>query len=185
MISDRDRWNAKFLAGEAQSTEPDPLLVEACSALPPGTALDLAGGAGRHSVWLAQHGWQATLADASDEGLALATTRAAAVGFTLTLRRESADETVAWAQQDPTRRFDLFIVFWFLAREHFAELPTLLKPGGHLIYKTWTADHPRFTQGHSLRFALQPGELRTAFPALKTILEREADGVGELVARAR
>jgi hypothetical protein len=42
MPSDRERWNAKFLAGEAQSAEPDPLLPEACSALSPGSALDLA-----------------------------------------------------------------------------------------------------------------------------------------------
>ncbi|HEX4007529.1 MAG TPA: class I SAM-dependent methyltransferase [Acidobacteriaceae bacterium] len=184
MFSERDRWNAKFLAGEAQSAEPDPLLVEACASLPPGNALDLAGGAGRHALWLAQRSWQVLLTDGSDEGLALAAQRAAESGVTLTLRRESAAETMASASQHHAR-FDLLVVFWFLVREHFADLPTLLKPGGRLVYKTWTADHPRFTQGHSPRYALQPGELGAAFPALATILDREANGVAELVARVR
>ena len=33
VTDDRERWNAKFLAGEAQSVEPDPLLVEVCADL--------------------------------------------------------------------------------------------------------------------------------------------------------
>jgi tellurite methyltransferase len=185
MLSDRERWNTKFIAGEAQSTEPDPLLVEACSPLVPGAALDLAGGAGRHAIWLAQHEWIVTLTDGSDEGLAIATRRSAEAGVTLTFRQESAEQTIAWAAQDPGVRFDLIVVFWFLVREHFAALPGMLNPGGRLVYKTYTSDHVRFTEGHSLRYALAPGELRAAFPTLESVLSRESDGVAELVARAR
>jgi tellurite methyltransferase len=187
MMNDRERWNAKFLAGEAQSADPDPLLIEACSALPPASALDLAGGAGRHAIWLSQHGWRVLLADASDEGLALATKRAAEAGVALTFRRESVEETVAWAtlyRDIYDTRFDLITVFWFLARDQFADLAALLTSGGHLVYKTYTSVHPRFAEGHSLRYALAPGELSTAFPKLETILYHEADGVAELVARA-
>ena len=179
-ISDRERWNAKFLAGEAQLLEADPLLIEACSHLPPGRALDLAGGAGRHALWLAQRGWKTTLADVSDEGLAVAARRAADAGILLDTRRESADETLAWAADHP---FDLILVVWCLLREQFPALPRALAPGGTLLYKTYTSEHVRFTQGHSLRFALRPGELLTAFPGLKTLLYRETEGVAELVAR--
>ncbi|HEY1807562.1 MAG TPA: methyltransferase domain-containing protein [Acidobacteriaceae bacterium] len=180
-ITDRDRWNAKFLAGEAQLSEPDPFLIEACSALPPGRALDLAGGAGRHSLWLAQRGWTVNLADVSDEGVARARQRFGQAGVSVALRRESAADTLAWAREG--HRFDLILVFLFLLREHFAELPALLAPGGHLLYKTYTADHARFQQGHSLRFALRPGELRTAFPSLNTLLDRETNGIAELLAQ--
>jgi tellurite methyltransferase len=183
--SDRDRWNAKFLAGEAQLPEPDPLLAEACNGLVPGDALDLGGGAGRHAIWLALRGWRAVLADVSDEGLALASRKATATGISLTLRRESAAETVSWARQPGSPRFGLVCVFLFLVREEFPALPSLLAPGGRLVYKTYTADHPRFQQGHSLRYALDPGELAQAFPALETVLSREEDGIAELVARAR
>jgi tellurite methyltransferase len=188
MTNDRERWNAKFLAGEAQSAEPDPLLLSACSALPPASALDLAGGAGRHPIWLAQHGWRVLLADASDEGLTLAKKRSAEAGVALTFRRESVEETVAWAvlyRDIYDIRFDLITVFWFLARDQFADLANLLTPGGHLVYETYTSVHPRFTEGHSLRNALAPGELGAAFPTLETVMYHEADGVAELVARAR
>jgi SAM-dependent methyltransferase len=187
-MTDRERWNAKFLAGEAQLTDPDPLLLEACSDLPPGNALDLAGGAGRHAIWLAQHGWRVLLADVSDEGLALAAQRSAEAAVALTFRCEPVDETIAWAtkyQDVYDIRFDLITVFLFLAREHFSALPQLLAPGGRLIYKTYTSDHARFHEGHSLACALHPGELATAFPSLENLLCREANGVAELVARAR
>ena len=181
--SDRDRWNAKFLAGEAQFVEPDPLLVEACAGLPPGEALDPGGGAGRHAIWLAQRRWRVVLSDVSDEGLALAAQRAAEAGVTLTRRRESAAETIAWACQPSSPRFDLVCVFLFLVREEFPALPGLLAPSGLMVYKTYTADHPRFSRGHSLRNALDPGELAQVFPALETVLSREAGGIAEFVGR--
>jgi SAM-dependent methyltransferase len=182
MTSDRERWNAKFLEGEAQSLEPDPLVAEVGLGLQPGRALDLAGGAGRHALWLARHGWDATLADVSDEGLAIAGRRAAEAGIVVTLRRESAEKTLAWAAAH--QAFDLIVVVWCLLREQFPALPPALAPGGTLVYKTYTSDHVRYTEGHSLRTALQPGELRTAFPGLATVLYREANGVAELVARS-
>jgi tellurite methyltransferase len=186
---DRERWNAKFVAGEAQMSEADPLVVEACAGLPPGRALDLAGGAGRHAIWLAQRGWQVTLADVSDEGLALAGKKAADAGVAVAIRRESLEETVAWALQSAAGGgvggFDLIVVVWFLARSVFGDLPRMLAPGGLLVYKTYTADHVRFTQGHSLLYALDPGELARAFPSLDTVLSRESNGVAEYVGRAR
>lgn len=182
-LDERTRWNAKFLGGEAQSLEPDPLILEAAASLPPGAALDLAGGAGRHALWLADRGWHVVLTDISDEGLALAEGRATAAGLALTLRRESAADTIAWATAQDAR-FDLVLVCWVLLREHFAALPRLLAPGGRLVYKTYNAEHPRFREGHSLRYALDPGELRSAFPALQTLLYRESEGVAELIARA-
>ena len=180
--TDRDRWNAKYLSGEAQSVDPDPLLVEVCAGLPARSALDLAGGAGRHAIWLARQGWDATLADVSDEGLAIAARRGELAGVELTLRRESAAETLAWAAVN--QPFDLIVVVWCLLRDLFPSLPAALAAGGTLLYKTYTTDHLRYTEGHSLRTALDPGELGTAFPGLRTILYREANGVAELVARS-
>jgi SAM-dependent methyltransferase len=182
MPDDRARWSAKFLAGEAQAGDPDRLLIEVCSALSPGRALDLAGGAGRHAIWLAQRGWDVTLSDISDEGLAIATQRASAAGVPITFRRESSAQTLAWASASGP--FELILVFWHLLRDSFNILPQALATDGTLIYKTYTSDHPRFTEGHSLLYALAPGELSTAFPTFRTILYRESNGVAELLARA-
>jgi 2-polyprenyl-3-methyl-5-hydroxy-6-metoxy-1,4-benzoquinol methylase len=183
MLEDRERWNAKFLSGDAQSTEPDPLLVEIATPLAPGRALDLAGGAGRHALWLAQHGWNVVLSDISDQGLAIAARRATETDIHLTIRRESAAETMAWASA--SEPFDLIVVFWFLLREYLAALPALLSPSGLVVDKTFTSEHARFATGDSPHYALHPGELQTAFPTLDTILYRETNGVAELVARSR
>jgi tellurite methyltransferase len=182
VIDDRERWNAKFLGGEAQSAEPDPLLLEACANLTPGRALDLAGGAGRHALWLAQHGWQTVLSDISDEGLAIAAKRAEDAGVALTLRREPAAATLTGASN--SERFELIVVFWCLLRDQFPAFPALLSPGGLLVYKTYTTEHVRYSEGHSQQTALHPGELRAAFPGLSTILYRETNGIAELVARS-
>jgi SAM-dependent methyltransferase len=41
----------------------DGALTDALAAVPPGKALDLAAGSGRHAVWLAERGWEATAVD--------------------------------------------------------------------------------------------------------------------------
>lgn len=181
---ERERWNAKYLAGEAQRIEPNPLVVEACATLKPGRALDLGGGAGRHALWLAQRGWQVVLADVSDEGLALARRRAAEAEVVLTMRREAAEETIAWARESAPG-FDLVLVIRVLLRDQFADLPALLAPGGTLVYRTYTSEHARFAGGKSTQYALRPGELRGAFPALTTVVYREESGEAGLIARAR
>ncbi|HKR97698.1 MAG TPA: class I SAM-dependent methyltransferase, partial [Candidatus Angelobacter sp.] len=69
-------WNRKFSEQSHTSLEPDPFLVSAYdeffSGLPAGSVLDVASGAGRHSIWLAQRGWRARLLDISDVGIGLA-----------------------------------------------------------------------------------------------------------------
>ena len=40
-----------------------PELIDAIVHIPPGDALDLACGSGRHSIWLAEHGWRVTGVD--------------------------------------------------------------------------------------------------------------------------
>lgn len=184
MADDRERWNAKFLAGEGQLVDPDPFLIEVCADFRPGNALDLAGGAGRHAIWLARHGWRVVLSDVSDEGTTLARQRCGEAAVHVDLRRESLAETVAWAMGSGIH-FNLITIFWFLAREAFDALPSLLAPGGLLVYKTYTSENARFACGRPTHYALRPDELRTAFPSLQTVLYREAEGVSELATRAR
>jgi SAM-dependent methyltransferase len=67
-------------------------LAEGPGALPPGRALDLGCGTGRHAVFLAQHGWDVTAVDFVPKALSKARHRA-----------EVAGVRVRWIQGDVTR----------------------------------------------------------------------------------
>ena len=81
--ADREKWNAKY-AAETPPREPSAVLVGLADWLPKrGAALDLAGGGGRHAIWLAQRGLEVTLADISHVALDIAWQRAAEAGVTI------------------------------------------------------------------------------------------------------
>jgi SAM-dependent methyltransferase len=75
--------------------------------LRPGAALDLACGAGRNAVWLAERGWRVTAVDFSEVALRMARSLAAE-------RRVAVD----WIEADvalwlpPARAYDLVCVFY-------------------------------------------------------------------------
>src|SRR5258708_24021733 len=81
---DKTRWNEKYTHGSHSWETPDDFLSEAyerfLAGAKPGRALDLAGGAGRHSLWLAQCGWQVDLLDVSGLGAAMARQKTHAAG---------------------------------------------------------------------------------------------------------
>jgi SAM-dependent methyltransferase len=73
-----DRWNEKWRErGGGARSEPNRFLVEEVSELPAGRALDLACGAGRNAIWLAERGWKVTAVDYSEVALAEARRRGA------------------------------------------------------------------------------------------------------------
>jgi SAM-dependent methyltransferase len=82
-------------------------LVAEVEGLPPGRALDLACGAGRNAVWLAERGWKVTAVDFSTVGLERAAHLAVSHGV-----------EVDWLLADlleyepPAQSFDLVIVLY-------------------------------------------------------------------------
>jgi SAM-dependent methyltransferase len=101
-------WNRRYEATELVWTaRPNRFLVEEVAHLPPGRALDLACGEGRHAVWLAELGWRVTGIDFSDvaigKGRLLAEAREVDVDFRV------ADLT-SW--EPGGERWDLVLVFY-------------------------------------------------------------------------
>jgi SAM-dependent methyltransferase len=188
-IDEKSLWDKKYSEGSHGSLQPDPFLVAAyeefLSAASPGLALDVAGGVGRHAIWLAQRGWRVKLRDISEVGVRQAEENAKQTGTASSIATEVRD--LNSAQDIGREQYDLVVVFFFLQRELFPVLAAAIKPGGHLIYKTYTTEQSRFAGGPSHpMFLLEPNELLHAFPSLRvlhyheTIQER---GVAELVAR--
>ena len=185
----RQRWNQKYREGSHTSLEPDPFLLEAYQEFvaplfpAPGTALDVAGGVGRHALWLARRGWEVTMVDISEVGTAQASENATASG--VRLRVETAD---LLAYDFGRERCDLVLAFFYLQRELFSQMAAALKSGGLIVYKTYTREHQNFAcfgLEHPM-FFLEANELLHAFSELRVLHYRETlreKGVAELVAR--
>jgi tellurite methyltransferase len=182
-------WDQRYRESAHKWRRPDSFLLDAYGKfiapgrLRAGRALDVAGGVGRHALWLAKRGWRVTVVDASRVGLSEARGRARQAGVKLTLRRLDLRSGAL-----PRARYDLVLVFFFLERKLFPALARALKPGGILLYKTYTRPQLKLNTGgpRDPRFLLRKGELRRAFPGLQVLSYREVVGekaVAELVAR--
>jgi len=127
--TDRDRWNARH-AEKGERPAPSPFLESLDGLLPrSGRAIDLAGGAGRHALWLARRGLEVTLADVSD--LALARAAAAARAEGLSLRTLEVD---LLASPPPPGPWGMVLCTYFLHRPLFDAFAGLLGPGGLLVF---------------------------------------------------
>ncbi|HEY6968582.1 MAG TPA: class I SAM-dependent methyltransferase [Candidatus Angelobacter sp.] len=177
-------WNRKYRERSHMSLEPDSFLVSACTEFlegsAPGTALDVAGGIGRHALWLADRGWQVKLVDISENGIELARKN---LPSTVELEVRDLDKTRGLGRA----QYDLVIVFFYLQRSLFPALIKALKPGGLLVYKTYTLEERRFSGGPSHpTHLLKPNELLRAFSSLRILRYHETvreRGVAELAAR--
>jgi SAM-dependent methyltransferase len=161
--------------------------VAACLAQLPkqGSALDVAAGAGRHSLALARHGLQVDAVDISCQGLHLAQQCAKATGAPI--RFIVADIERPWL---PHRFYDIILVSFFLYRPLFPLIKECLQPGGWLIYETLTTDQQvGLDEPMRREFLLEPGELKTAFADFEVLFYDEADHgnrvTAQLLARKR
>src|SRR5262245_17370574 len=69
IVVNLEQWNQRYRSREEIDHEPASLLVEAARDLPPGRALDLACGAGRNAIWLAERGWEVVAIDGASEAI--------------------------------------------------------------------------------------------------------------------
>jgi tellurite methyltransferase len=184
------RWNQRYAESPSSWIEPDDFLIRAheefLASRTPGLALDVAGGAGRNSVWLAQRGWRVKLIDISDVALMLAREKFdTAAPHKGSLETEIVD--LNSVEDLGAGRFDLITAFYFLRRELFPAIAHALKPGGTLIYRTYTIDRMKAPGGPSdPQYLLQPNELLHAFPDMRVLHYHEmlqGKAAAELVAR--
>ena len=162
---DRNRWDARYAAGDApvrgapnrwlvsQAASIDAYLAH-CT-LPP-HALDLACGAGGSLLWLAARGWQVTGVDGSVAALALARAQLAAAHL-LDRATLCCADLDAW--RPPPARYDLITTFYFLDRRLWPSLRAAVRPGGLICLQTYhtgqLAVRPQTDPAH----LLAPGEL--------------------------
>lgn len=131
-----------------------------------GLVLDLACGAGDNGLYLADLNLPVVLADRSSEALATAREKA----------RQRELEALFWEidlETDenplPTEFYRGVIVFRYLHRPLIPHLRRAVRPGGIIIYETFTSEQPRYGRPTNPDFLLRPGELAGWFEGWETI----------------
>lgn len=154
-------------------------LVDHARALPDaGDALDVASGTGRNAFWLAARGLNTLAIDRNAS--AIDAIRRTARDLGLSLRAEVVDLETAETTL-PIAAFDLLVVVHYLHRPLFPALRSALKPGGILVYETFTRAQAQRGRPTNPAFLLGPGELPGLVSPLHVLFEREGDFEGKMV----
>jgi SAM-dependent methyltransferase len=162
------------LEGSGQS--PSPLaparfLVENFDLLPKGLALDLAMGEGRNAIYLATRGFDVDGVDVDPEAVARARAKARRLGAPI---RAVVGNVEDGTYIIPLETYDVIAVFNYLHRPLFNDIREGLKPGGVVIYQTFTTEQLRFGAGpRNPDHLLRPGELRQVFADWEILRYRE------------
>ena len=166
-----DEWEARYWAEACiHGREPSKVLVDCMPMLTRGRALDVAMGEGRNAIYLAEQGFEVTGIDRSETAVQRA--REWADKWSLPLDARVADlEEVAL----PRGEYDTIVVTNYLQRSLMPRLADALKPGGTLLYETYTAEHARYKPDMNPAFLLEPNELLRTFTDLRVIYYREVD----------
>jgi tellurite methyltransferase len=127
-------WDQRYRSGQRPAQDlaaaPAPLLIETAQRLAPGKALDLACGAGRHALWLAERGWRVTAVDGAPAAIEILLQRARERGLHVDAR--IADLEKGEYLIDPSS-WDLIVMSYYLQRSLFDPAMQGLVPGGILI----------------------------------------------------
>jgi tellurite methyltransferase len=181
-------WNKRYRLRERPAEDldpaPTPLLIETAAALAPGRALDLACGAGRNALWLAEHGWEVTAVDGATAAIEILQTRAAQHGVKI-------NTVVANLEKDEFEiepaRWDLVAMCYYLQRNLFEPAKRGVTPGGILLSIVHLTEPGEEDGPHRFR----PGQLEQYFAGWEILHRREGKpndsahhrAVTEIVAR--
>jgi len=153
---DREKWDSKYLKDIGKLT-PSELLEEFIDQAPQGKALDIACGNGRNSIFMNKRGFTVDAIDIST----VATQKLNERNLGINVKCMDIDTLTI-----PENSYELIINIRFLERRLFPMIEKGLKPGGLLLFES-------FTGGKNEKFCLKPNELLHIFPTLRVIYYKE------------
>jgi SAM-dependent methyltransferase len=156
-----------------------------------GVALDVACGSGRNAVWLAEEGLTTIGIDRNADAVASVNEmgRRLALPLTAVVRDlEAAVPSIASGASDADDvydaddLYDVIVVVHYLHRPLVPVLLAALRPGGVLVYETFTTAQAARGKPTNPAFLLEPGELRRLVAPLDVVAWREGDFEGRMIA---
>lgn len=161
-------------------SDPCNWLVDNSRLLPrAGTALDVACGRGRNALWLAGRGLKTIAVDRDESAVAFVNQEA--TRHVLPLWAQAVDLENGPPFLRPSS-FDVIVVVHYLHRPLFPALVAALRPGGVLVYETFTRAQAARGKPTNPAFLLEPGELEKRVQPLEIVASREGDFDGRMVA---
>ena len=153
--ADRRKWDARYREGAYVSRPHPSAFLEQCAALLPrrGRALDLACGAGRNALFLAQRGLVVDAVDISTVALARG-------------RERAGDLPINWRELDldegfePAERYDVIVNIRFVNLDLVRSLVPALRPGGVLLVEQHLRTDAQVTGPRNPAFRVAPDALR-------------------------
>jgi rhodanese-related sulfurtransferase len=166
-------WRGPLERGPSPPAGPSPWLLSHTSLVPPGArTLDVACGRGRHALLMAAAGSMVRAVDRDRNRV----TRLGVLARRLRLPLDSEVVDLEGAGVDLGEgEWDLVLVFNYLHRPLFPALVRALRPGGILLYETYTRDQARVGRPTNPDHLLEPGELPGLVAPLRVVREREGE----------
>ena len=166
-MSDKERWNLKYESTTyIYGKEPTAFLKEKLSLLKKGKALVLAMGEGRNAVYLAENGFDVTGVDISEVGIEKCERLAEERGVVVnSIVADLTDYDMGKEQ------YDLITNFYFYDRSILPRVIDSLKPGGIIIFETYSRDHPKHSKfgPKNPDYLVNPNELLEVFKSFRIL----------------
>jgi tellurite methyltransferase len=181
---DREKWNKRYRGGAyAQRVHPSAFLEAWIDSIPVGRAIDIACGAGRNALYLAERGFEVDAVDISGDALERARE---------TAQRMSLD--VNWLEHDLDELLELDTSYQLILIVRYVNLPLIrqlaanLAPGGCLVCEQHLVTEADVIGPSNSAFRVSPGDLVAAAEGLQVqhleeTLVTEPDGSTAALAR--
>ncbi|MEE8364932.1 MAG: methyltransferase domain-containing protein [Gammaproteobacteria bacterium] len=166
---DREKWDQRYAEDSYNKKTPVILVTDWLPQIPVGRALDVACGAGRNALFLAQSGYRVDAVDISPEGLNMAQKEAVSLGLDINWIEHDLDQSYSFDTD-----YNLILVMWFVNLELVTQLCDCLAPGGYLICEEHLATDEDVIGPNNPNFRVVPSALREAVSGLEILHYEES-----------
>jgi len=176
---ERQNWDSRYASGDYEPRpNSGPFLEAWVDQLPPGRALDIACGAGRHAMRLAEKDLRVDAVDVSAVAIDMAATEAKRRGLEVNWVAADLDD-----HELPTGAYNVITVIRYVNRELWPRLIEALAPGGWLLVEHHMKTTADVDGPGSPEFRLEPQELLEAFGSLRILFYEELLTDGDRLGR--